>query len=136
MVICLTMHRTTMHHISMVPRIPKDLVAASATVLVLGVLAKGDSYGYALIKALRERSNGALAWTEGMLYPVLHRLETQRCVEAYWEGGAGTRRRRYYRITEVGQSALSKALEQWRAVDAAVRTVAEGKKDGHDRKAD
>ena len=55
----------------------KDLVAASATPLVLAILAEGDSYGYAIIKRVAELSGGHLQWTDGMLYPVLHRLERQ-----------------------------------------------------------
>ena len=53
----------------------KDLVAASATPLVLAILAEGESYGYALIKRVKDLSDGQLLWTDGMLYPVLHRLE-------------------------------------------------------------
>jgi hypothetical protein len=48
----------------------KDLVAASATPLVLAILAEGDSYGYAIIKRVTELSGGHLQWTDGMLYPV------------------------------------------------------------------
>src|SRR5262245_18463548 len=58
----------------------KDLVAASATPLVLAILAEGDSYGYAIIKRVAELSGGHLQWTDGMLYPVLHRLERQGLV--------------------------------------------------------
>ena len=54
--------------------IDKDLVAASATPLVLAILAEGESYGYALLKRVRELSGGELEWTDGMLYPLLHRL--------------------------------------------------------------
>ena len=70
----------------------KDLVAASATPLVLAILAEGDSYGYAIIKRVTELSGGHLQWTDGMLYPVLHRLERQGHVAAKWsasEAAAG-----------------------------------------------
>ena len=56
-------------------RIDKDLVAASATPLVLGILADGDLYGYAILKRVGELSGGRMQWTDGMLYPLLHRLE-------------------------------------------------------------
>jgi hypothetical protein len=49
----------------------KDLVAASATPLILGILSQGESYGYAIIKRVAELSGGELQWTDGMLYPVL-----------------------------------------------------------------
>ena len=71
----------------------KDLVAASATPLVLAILAEGDSYGYAIIKRVTELSGGHLQWTDGMLYPVLHRLERQGLVAAKW-GTSETGRRR------------------------------------------
>ena len=68
----------------------KDLVAASATPLVLAILAEGDSYGYAIIKRVAELSGGHLQWTDGMLYPVLHRLERL----GYGRGEVGRRRER------------------------------------------
>jgi PadR family transcriptional regulator, regulatory protein PadR len=54
--------------------IDKDLVAASATPLVLAILAEGESYGYAILKRVRALSGGEFEWTDGMLYPLLHRL--------------------------------------------------------------
>ena len=56
-------------------RVTKDLVAASATPMVLGILADGESYGYAILRRINELSGGELDWTEGLLYPLLHRLE-------------------------------------------------------------
>jgi PadR family transcriptional regulator PadR len=55
--------------------ISKDLVAASATPLVLTFLSRSDSYRYAIIQRVRELSGGNLEWTDGMLYPILKRLE-------------------------------------------------------------
>src|SRR3989304_1521833 len=54
--------------------INKDLIAASSPPLVLAILAEGDSYGYAILKRVQELSGGRMEWTDGMLYPVLHRL--------------------------------------------------------------
>jgi hypothetical protein len=59
--------------------IDKDLVAASATPLVLAILSEGESYGYAIIKRVGELSGGELQWTDGMVYPLLHRLDQGRC---------------------------------------------------------
>ena len=81
----------------------KDLVAASATPLVLGILAEGDSYGYAIIKRVTELSGGHLHWTDGMLYPVLHRLERQGLIASNWVASETGRKRKYYRITKEGQ---------------------------------
>lgn len=103
--------------------INKDLVAASAAPLVLSILAGGDSYGYAIIKRVGELSDGRLRWTDGMLYPVLHRLERFGYVEARWATAESGRRRRYYRITKSGRAHLATQREQWRVVETTLRGV-------------
>ena len=103
--------------------ISKDLVAASAAPLVLAILAEGDSYGYAIIKRVGELSGGQLRWTDGMLYPVLHRLERLGHVQARWATAESGRRRRYYRITATGRAHLAAQREQWQVVDKALRGI-------------
>lgn len=101
-------------------RIDKDLVAASATPLVLAILAEGESYGYALGKRVRELSGGELEWSDGMLYPLLHRLERLEWVTTSWRTTPGGRRRRYYVITDGGRVALADQRRQWAAVTSAL----------------
>jgi PadR family transcriptional regulator, regulatory protein PadR len=103
--------------------INKDLIAASSSALVLAILAEGDSYGYAIIKRVKELSGGHLEWTDGMLYPVLHRLERLGYVEARWERSETGRRRKYYRITDGGRAQLAEERRQWHAVDATLRGI-------------
>jgi PadR family transcriptional regulator PadR len=104
-------------------QVTKDLVAASATPLVLGILAQGESYGYAILKQINELSGGELDWTEGLLYPLLHRLERQGSIEATWRTPQGGRRRKYYRITEQGHAELVEQRRQWTAVVDALKNV-------------
>ena len=103
--------------------IGKDLVAASATPLVLAIVAEADTYGYAILKRVGELSGGRLQWTDGMLYPVLHRLERQGHIEGWWGASESGRRRKYYRITEQGLAELTAQRKQWQAVDAALRHI-------------
>jgi PadR family transcriptional regulator, regulatory protein PadR len=103
--------------------INKDLVAASSTPIVLAILAEQDSYGYAILKRVRELSGGSMEWTDGMLYPVLHRLERLGHVEARWEAAESGRRRKYYRITASGRAQLEEERKQWQAVDATLRGI-------------
>lgn len=100
--------------------IPKDLVAASSAPLVLSILSSSDSYGYAIVKRVRELSDGALEWTDGLLYPLLHRLESAGQIEGYWGAAPTGRRRKYYRLTTAGAAALAAHRDQWRAVDSAL----------------
>ena len=103
--------------------INKDLIAASSTPLVLAILAEEDSYGYAILQRVRELSGGRLEWTDGMLYPVLHRLGRFGYVEARWEVAESGRRRKYYRITDLGRAQLAAQRDQWQAVDATLRGI-------------
>ena len=106
--------------------IDKDLVAASATPLVLAILAEGENYGYAILKKVQEVSEGELAWTDGMLYPLLHRLRRLGYVTTEWRTPAGGRRRRYYAITDDGRAALADQRRQWRTVTRAMSDVWRG----------
>ena len=101
----------------------KDLVAASATLLVLGILSESESYGYAILKRVSELSGGQLQWTDGMLYPLLHRLERLGHMEARWGVSESGRRRKYYRITKQGHKALAEQQRQWEVVDDALRGI-------------
>ena len=103
--------------------INKDLIAASSTPIVLAILAEGDSYGYAILKRVRELSGGRMEWTDGMLYPVLHRLERLGHVKARWATAESGRRRKYYRITPGGRDQLAEEHKQWQAVDATLRGI-------------
>jgi DNA-binding PadR family transcriptional regulator len=104
-----------------VVQIDKDLVGASSTPLVLAILAEGESYGYAILKRVRELSGGELEWTDGMLYPLLHRLHRLGHVTGEWRTPPQGRRRRYYAITEEGHAALAEHKRQWVAVTRALR---------------
>ena len=101
-------------------QIDKDLVAASATPLVLAILADGESYGYAILKRVRELSNGDLEWTDGMLYPLLHRLERLGFVTTEWRSPAEGRGRKYYALTNDGRAALAERKRQWMTVAKAL----------------
>lgn len=104
-------------------RIAKDLVAASATPLVLSILDERETYGYAILKRIAELSGGEMEWTDGMLYPLLHRLHRLGYVEATWESHESGRRRRYYRITPAGRNELTEQRRQWEVVASALQNA-------------
>jgi len=108
-------------------KVAKDLVAASATPMVLGIVAEEASYGYAILKRINELSGGELDWTEGLLYPLLHRLERLGHVEASWQSVPGERRRKYYRITERGLAELAEQRRQWNTVVDTLKEIWQGR---------
>jgi len=92
----------------------KELVAASATSMILSIVSRGETYGYAIIREIRDLSDAQIEWTDGMLYPVLRRLEKQGLLESQWRIAETGKKRRYYRIKKSGQKALREQQAQWR----------------------
>ena len=95
------------------PMLRKELVAASAEPLILSLLAEGESYGYAIIQEIKARSDGHLQWTDGMLYPVLHRMERKGWIKSRWGESENGRERKYYSLKKDGQQALNEQRQQW-----------------------
>lgn len=94
-------------------RLTKDLMAATSAPLLLAILTDGESYGYAIIARVRELSGGEIEWTDGLLYPLLHRLEGAGLVESRWGLADNGRKRRYYAITDAGRAELAEHRRQW-----------------------
>ena len=101
----------------------KDLVAASAQPIVLAILGRGESYGYAILSEVRRASREELSWTDGMLYPVLRRMEERGLVRSRWGESDEGRRRRYYRITPAGRRSLEEDQRQWNLVNATLERL-------------
>jgi PadR family transcriptional regulator PadR len=98
----------------------KELVAASTEPLILSLLSQGESYGYALIQEVKRLSGEKIEWTDGMLYPVLHRMEANRWIKARWVEIENGRKRKYYAIKKDGQRALKEKREQWSLISSVL----------------
>ncbi|NCB28325.1 MAG: PadR family transcriptional regulator [Clostridia bacterium] len=85
----------------------------STVLLVLALLENGDKYGYQMIHELEARSDKTFALREGMLYPILHRLERQGDIRAYEQTSDTGCRRRYYQLTRQGIRALTRKRREW-----------------------
>ena len=104
-------------------RTPKQLVAASSRPMILSILAGGESYGYEILKQVRVLSGGRIEWSDGMLYPVLHRLERDGLIEGRWALTDDGRRRKYYRLTRKGRRQMARDRESWRAVHGTLELL-------------
>ena len=96
--------------------IEKELIAASTEPLILSLLSKGESYGYELIQEVKRLSGDQIKWTDGMLYPVLHRMEDSGWIKSRWVEVENGRRRKYYSIRKDGRQALQEKREQWNVI--------------------
>lgn len=90
----------------------EELVAASTEPVILSLLSKGESYGYALIQEEKRLSEGKIEWTDGMIYPVLHRMEDVGRIASRWGQAENGRKRKYYSLKKDGKKALEKQREQ------------------------
>lgn len=105
----------------------KELVAASSRPMVLSILAGGESYGYEILQRVTLLSEGRVQWSDGMLYPVLRRLEKEGLIEGDWRTMESGRRRKYYRLSGKGKRQLEKDRAGWLAMfDALSLTWGDG----------
>src|SRR3954454_8670571 len=99
-----------------------DALRGQLDALVLATLRGGPAHGYAVIEALKHRSEGAFDLAEGTVYPVLHRLEADGLLASSWSTASG-RRRRVYRLTRRGRTALAAGRDEWQRFARAVEAV-------------
>lgn len=104
-------------------KVSKELLKGSTVVLILSLLDRKEMYGYEMIKEIDKKSNGVFKFKEGTLYPILHSLESDELVEAYWDEGDSGRKRKYYRITNKGRGFLEEKKKEWETFRTAVDDV-------------
>ena len=104
-------------------KISKELNAASSTAIVLCILQEGESYGYAIAQRIRELSGDEVQWTDGMLYPILHRLEGDRLISARWGESETGRKRKYYRMEPAALKVLKEERQQWDVVHTVLQKL-------------
>jgi PadR family transcriptional regulator PadR len=105
--------------------IREQMRKGTTTVILLNLLAELDRamYGYEIIQELETRSEGYFRFKEGLIYPRLHELERQGLLRAEWQGQEGSRRRKFYTITEEGRRRLEKELQGWRTFTRQVNQI-------------
>jgi DNA-binding PadR family transcriptional regulator len=100
----------------------RERLKGNLDLLLLSVLAAGPAHGYAIITALRDRSEGTFDLPEGTIYPALHRLEDAGLLISSWAETDG-RRRRVYGLTDKGAAALAAEQTEWRRFASGVHAV-------------
>jgi transcriptional regulator len=103
-----------------------DLMKGSTVPLVLKLLSEREMYGYEMIKVINDRTNGALEWKEGTLYPCLHQLEADGLIRSDWRETPNERRRKYYSLTRKGRTQLATRTNEWHQFSTAINAVLMG----------
>jgi PadR family transcriptional regulator, regulatory protein PadR len=104
-------------------KINKELLKGSTATLVLSLLNSRPMYGYEIIKVMDTKSNGVFNFKEGTLYPILHSLEADDIIEAYWSDSEEGRKRKYYKITDKGRLHMEEKKEEWSVFSKTVNNV-------------
>jgi PadR family transcriptional regulator PadR len=105
----------------------KGLLRGNATTLVLSVLKDGARHGYDIAREVERRSENALTFKHGTLYPVLHALEKDGLIRSEWEHPEGERARRVYRLTDKGSEELDRCVQTWNTFARAMDRVIQGR---------
>ena len=94
-------------------KLSSDLLRGHTETIVLGILHKGDAYGFEIYNTILERTGEQYELKETTLYSSYKRLESDGCVTSYWGDETQGARRRYYRLTDKGRAAYRKNMEDW-----------------------
>src|SRR5690606_40677036 len=94
-------------------RLSADLLRGHTDTIVLGILLKGDSYGYEIYKTILEKTNEQYVVKEATLYSSYRRLEKDGLILAYWGDETQGGRRKYYKITEKGKEQYKQNKLDW-----------------------
>jgi PadR family transcriptional regulator PadR len=100
--------------------IERELKRGSLELIVLHLLSMGEAYGYEIVATLTSRPDGGLEVTDGTLYPVLYRLERGGFVAVRWETPQRGVPRKYYRLTQAGQTELVRLTHEWNTFASAM----------------
>ncbi len=101
-------------------RVERELLRGAGPVTVLRLLSQREMYGYELVQALDQRTDGVLAMGQSTLYPLLYGLEAKSLIRGAWRTAASGRRRKYYAVTAKGAAYLKTRQVQWRRLVAAM----------------
>ncbi len=100
----------------------RELLRGSLELMVLAELNGQSRYGYQILAALREQSDGRVDLKAGTLYPILHKLEKQKNVRSWWDDSTG-RDRKWYALTQKGTRRLEREAREWLDYTACVRDM-------------
>ena len=105
------------------PDYSKELIAASSIPLILSILSKEESYGYEIIRKIRDASNNELQFAEGTLYPILKKLEEKKIIVSQWRKADNDRERKYYKVTARGLKQLAVEKNNWSIVHSILTSL-------------
>lgn len=99
-----------------------QLMRGSLDLMVLSILADEPQYGYSIQQQLKEASASKVDLKAGTLYPLLHRLESEKLIRSKWDDSTG-RRRKWYELTAAGKKRMQQQARQWYAYVECIQSL-------------
>jgi len=103
--------------------ITKELTCAASIPLILVVLKKKDSYGYEIVREVKQLSSEKINWKEASIYPVLKKMENSGMIKSYWKVEENQRPRKYYTILADGKEQLDKNVGEWEMINSVLEKL-------------
>ncbi len=94
--------------------------------LIIMALRQGPMHGYEIIKFIEQRSDGYFSMGYGSLYPILHALEQDGCIQGTWEAIGETKEKKIYKLTAKGRKQVESVTNEYRSFIAAFKLLVEG----------
>lgn len=92
--------------------------------LVLLALSNESMHGYEISKFIESKTNGFFRLPFGSLYPVLHRMESEKLIHAKWDAGDSQKQKKTYALTSRGKKALKEEIDLFRSLSGAISLLA------------
>ncbi|MFD6442874.1 PadR family transcriptional regulator [Peribacillus sp. NPDC060186] len=94
-------------------KLSSDLLRGHVDTMILKLLQSGDKYGYEISKLIYVSSNEQYEIKEATMYSSLKRLEKDGCIISYWGDATQGGRRKYYKITAIGEDIYTQNKNNW-----------------------
>ncbi len=103
-----------------------EMLRGNTETIILAILMKGDSYGYAVLKSINDQGGGIFDLKDATIYTTIKRMENDGLITTYWGDDTQTARRKYYHITEEGKKNYQERLEEWNKVNHILNNLIRG----------
>lgn len=106
-----------------IERVKSQMRKGTLEYCILLILHNREAYSNDIIKILKENE---LLVVEGTLYPLLSRMKSSGLLAYTWVENTQGPPRKYYKITEKGESFLGELYEEWSAISRSVELLRTG----------
>ena len=103
--------------------VSENLKRGVTELVLLGLLARRDMYGYEMSQELQTRSGGKFILQESSMYPTLYRLEDKGYITVTKQQVGKRRTRMYYHLEPTGRDYLQSSVAEYLAMQEGIRAI-------------